>query len=111
MKKQILLAAVLGTMTSLPAFAGKSAAPNQGQPTGSVVTTTTIAAAIGSATSRSVVIVGTAPSGGVQVSVSAVTAGGAVISVPAVATLAGGTVTVTFSDGSSSSFSLAELGA
>ena len=110
MKKQILLAAVMGAMTSLPAFAGKSPAQNQGQPTGSVVTTPTIAAAIGSAISRSVVVVGATP-GGVQISVSAVTAGGAVISVPAVATLAGGTVTVTFSDGSSSSFSLSELGA
>lgn len=111
MKKQILLAVVLGAITSLPAIAGKAPAPNQAQPTGSVVTTSTIAAAIGSATSRSVTVIGVTSSGGIQISVNAITAGGTVVSVPAVATLAGGTVTVTFSDGSSSSFSLSELGA
>ena len=111
MKKQILLAAVLGAMTSLPALAGKNPAQNQGQPTGSVVTTSTIAAAIGSATSRSVAVVGVTSTCGIQISVSAITAGGAVISVPAVASISASTITVTFSDGSSTSFSLSELGA
>ena len=109
MKKQILLAAVMGAMTSLPAIAGKSPAPNQAQPAGSVVTTNTIAAAIGSATSRSVTITGTTASGGVQIVVAAITAGGASVSVPAVASLSGGTITVTFSDGSTTSFSMSEL--
>lgn len=112
MNKQVLIGLALCAVASGSSFAAgkKGGAPNQAQPTGSVVTTMSLAAAVGSATSRSITIVGVTSTGGIQLNIQATSSTGASITVPAVASLSGSTVTVSFSDGSSTTFSLGELG-
>lgn len=107
MKKLLAIAAVSGLLATGSAFAGKAPAANQAQPTGSVVTAGSTAAAISNATDASVTVVG-ATTNGVQVTVQA-TVRGSVVSVPAVAAISGGTVTVTFADGSSLSFNAGDF--
>jgi hypothetical protein len=107
MKTLLALVAAGSMFVSGAALAGKAPAANQSQPTGSVVTTSSTAAAISNATDASVTVVG-ATAAGVQVTVTA-TVGGSVVSVPAVASISGGTVTVTFADGSNLSFSAADF--
>lgn len=104
MKKFMTICAVSALMMVGAAHAGKKAtAVTQFQATGSVVTQGTIANAISNASNRGVTVIGVTKTG-VQVLVTATTSDGKSVTVPATAVLAGGKVTVTFADGSSTTF-------
>lgn len=109
MNKLFCMVAAGSLLISGAALAGKAPSPGQSQPAGSVVTTTTVAAAISNASNQSVTVTGVAPNGGVQVQVSATSSAGSAVSVPAVAAISAGVVTVTFSDGSSLTFNVADF--
>ena len=106
MKHALISALVLATLPMTAAYAGKSGAPNQSQPTSSVVTTSAAAAAFANALSTGAVTVTSvsqSAGGGPQVTFSAGGISGTAQLSP------GGQVVVTFSDGSTTSFSISDL--
>ncbi|MEO9820682.1 MAG: hypothetical protein ABJ370_17360 [Paracoccaceae bacterium] len=103
MKHALITALVLATLPMTAAYAGKSGAPNQSQPTSSVVTTNSTAAAFQNAFSSisGVTVTSVSPSGVASLSIQV---GGQTISATAQQT-PGGQISVTFSDGSTTTFS------
>lgn len=105
MKKLLLVVAATGSMMmASTAMAGKAPAPTQSQPSGSVITTPSLAAAMSNVSLSSLAVTGVAGNGGLQV---VVPVGG--VATPAVATISGDVVTVTFADGSSETFSVDDV--
>ena len=110
MKHALISAMVLAALPMTAAYAGKAGAPNQSQPTSSVVTTNAAAAAFqnaiaSSSLGSSVTVTSLSPNGvaTVNIQVSGQT-------IPATAQVTSGRqVIVTFADGSTQTFSLNDL--
>lgn len=106
MKKILTICAISAAMMFGAAHAAgkKATAVTQFQASGSVVTQGTIANSIANASNVGITVVGLT-NGGFRVVISATqTSTGKTVSVPATAVLSGGKVTVTFADGSSTTF-------
>lgn len=110
MNKFLTIFAIAATMMFGAAHASgkKATAVTQFQAVGSVVTTANMAAAISNASNKSFQLVGPVK-GGFQVVITATDASGSTVSVPAVVSTDGGVVTVTFADGSSATFNMADF--
>ncbi|MEP6019796.1 MAG: hypothetical protein ABJ251_15065 [Paracoccaceae bacterium] len=110
MKHALISAMVLTALSMTAAYAGKAGAPNQSQPTSSVVTPNAAAAAFqnaiaSSSLGSSVTVTSLSPNGVATVNIQA---GGR--NIPAtVQQISAGQFTVTFADGSTSTFNLSDL--
>lgn len=101
-KLSVLIFAGLMSL-SLVSIAGTRAAANQTQPSGSTITSEGFATAVRNGTDQSVIFVGRTDDGAYNVEVVVNVDGQAVV-YPAVASIDGGVITVTFEDGSTTTF-------
>lgn len=111
MNKFLTICVVAATMIFGAAHASgkKVTAPTQFQPVGSVVTSESLAAAMRNGANPSIAYVGRAKNGDEQVLVTVTDEQGNTVTVPAVVSNADGVITVTFADGSSTTFNLADF--
>lgn len=110
MNKFLTIFAIAATMMFGAAHAGKKAtAVTQFQAVGSVITSANMAAAVKNAGSKNFTYMGPVD-GGFQVVISGTDEAGNAFTVPAVVSTDGAVVTVTFADGSSTTFNMADFG-